>query len=321
MTHDDTRALGRLKNVRPREIWPHEALHFTPWMLTNVDVLSDLLGMDLVLEEAEHPVGGFSLDLKGYDQATGEVVIVENQLESSDHLHLGQIITYAAGTDPTTVVWVAAGFRPEHRAAIDWLNQRTDENTRFFGVIVRVVQIGDSIPAPNFELAAAPNDWRKHVKAATSAPSAELTESQRTFQEFWEFVLGRLREVEPTWTRAKTSRAAWIDVPTGMASVAHSLQWNAGTLSCQLYFSSSDGELNLRRFEALRARRHEFEEVLRVGADWDVMEGRKGTRIIVRSHFDDITHRAQWSDMAVWLVDMIGRFKAAEDAVGGILPA
>lgn len=78
MTHDDTRALGRLKNVRPREIWPHEALHFTPWMLTNVDVLSDLLGMDLVLEEAEHPVGGFSLDLKGYDQSTGEVVIVEN---------------------------------------------------------------------------------------------------------------------------------------------------------------------------------------------------------------------------------------------------
>ena len=101
-----TPSLGRLSTVAARQVWPHEARDFTPWLLNNVDVLSDLLGMDLVLERAEHPVGGFSLDLKGYDEATGGAVIVENQLETSDHTHLGQIITYAAGTDPTTIVWV-----------------------------------------------------------------------------------------------------------------------------------------------------------------------------------------------------------------------
>src|SRR3712207_5308880 len=102
-------------------------------------------------EAAEHPVGGFSLDLIGKDESTGEVVIVENQLETSDHGHLGQLLTYAAGTDPTTVVWIASAFRPEHRAALDWLNARTDEGTRFFGVQLGVVRIGDSEPAPLFK--------------------------------------------------------------------------------------------------------------------------------------------------------------------------
>src|SRR4051812_44022072 len=121
VTNPSLPALGRLIPVSPREVWPHEALSFTPWLLNNVDVLSDLLGMELSLDVAEHPVGDFSLDLMGRDVTTGKVVIVENQLEGSDHGHLGQILTYAAGTDPTTIVWVAASFRPEHRAAIDWL--------------------------------------------------------------------------------------------------------------------------------------------------------------------------------------------------------
>ncbi|AXY53332.1 hypothetical protein YT1_3937 [Rhodococcus ruber] len=165
-------------------IWPHEAIDFTPWLLQNVDVLSDLLGMDLVLAAAEHPVGDFSLDLKGYDEATGEVVIVENQLEQSDHTHLGQIITYAAGTDPTTIVWVTTGFRPEHRAAIDWLNQRTDENTRVFGVVIQVVQIGDSQPAPNFDLVVQPNDWEKQVRQAASPRAGEASARVRRYREF-----------------------------------------------------------------------------------------------------------------------------------------
>lgn len=148
---------------RTRTVWPHEAHSFTPWLLNNVDVLSDLLGMDLELQVAEHPVGGFSLDLLGRDLSDESVVIVENQLELSDHTHLGQILTYAAGTDPKTIVWITAGFRPEHRAALDWLNEHTDPDTRFFGIEIAVVQIGGSTPAPNFKLAVEPNDWEKQV--------------------------------------------------------------------------------------------------------------------------------------------------------------
>jgi hypothetical protein len=182
--------LGRLTIVPPRDVWPREAHDFTPWLLENVDVLSDLLGMDLALEVAEHPVGGFSLDLLGRDDATGQVVIVENQLDVSDHTHLGQILTYAAGTDPTTIVWVATGFRPEHRAAIDWLNARTDESTRFFGVEIEVVRIGDSAPAPAFKLVAQPNDWEKQVKAEKASPRSGKAAA---YGAFWTDLLDRIR--------------------------------------------------------------------------------------------------------------------------------
>lgn len=164
--------LGRLTPVPPREVWAHEALNFTPWLLANQDVLGEALGMDLELVTAEHPVGGFSLDLLGHDRATGDTVIVENQLEITDHIHLGQILTYAGGTDPKNIVWIAAAFREEHRAALDWLNTHTDEDTRFFGVEVRVVRIGDSEPAPMLRVVAQPNDWGKQVKRAASSATA-----------------------------------------------------------------------------------------------------------------------------------------------------
>lgn len=214
--------LGRLTVVPAREVWPHEAHDFTPWMLGNVDVLSDLLGMDLSLSVAEHPVGGFSLDLLGVDEATGRTVIVENQLEISDHTHLGQILTYAAGTDPTTIVWVTTGFRPEHRAAIDWLNERTDEDTRFFGVEIGVVRIGESMPAPAFTLVAQPNDWEKQVRR-TVAPG-EPTERARLYWDFWELARTRILQDHPGWTRARTStRDSWFSMSAGTPGATYSM--------------------------------------------------------------------------------------------------
>ncbi|MEQ7846708.1 hypothetical protein [Nocardioides kribbensis] len=161
---DDRRLIGRLNAVPAREVWRHEALDFTPWLLDNADVLSEVLGLDLELDAAEHAVGDFSLDLIGRDRLSGDLVIVENQLEPSDHTHLGQIMTYAGGTDAAHVVWVAPSFRPEHRRALEWLNERTDEATRFFAVEVKVVRIGDSPYAPLLSLAVQPNDWGKQVR-------------------------------------------------------------------------------------------------------------------------------------------------------------
>ena len=161
---DDEIVIGRLKAVPAREVWRHEALDFTPWLLDNADVLSEVIGLDLELDTAEHAVGDFSLDLIGRDRISGDLVIVENQLEQSDHTHLGQIMTYAGGTDAAHVVWVAPSFRPEHRRALEWLNERTDEATRFFAVEVKAVRIGDSPYAPLLSLAVQPNDWGKQVR-------------------------------------------------------------------------------------------------------------------------------------------------------------
>ncbi len=309
--------LGRLVPVKAREVWPHEALDFTPWLLGNVDVLADLLGMDLVLEAAEHPVGDFSLDLIGRDESTGERVIVENQLEVSDHTHLGQIITYAAGTDPTTIVWVTTGFRPEHRAAIDWLNERTDENTRVFGVVIHLVKIGDSQVAPNFELVARPNDWEKTVRRVAREQS-EPSEQALVNMEFWEQFLLAAREKNMPWApRGTTTRGAWIDTVTGVQGQVVTFTFTKRGLQAQLYWGSPDAELNRARYEALASRRTAFDAALGQPAVWDPMDGRKAARVIVQSPFTSINQRDDWAAINDWIIDQRHQIITALEAAGG----
>jgi hypothetical protein len=298
-------------------VWPHEAHSFTPWLLANVDVLSDLLGMELELQVAEHPVGGFSLDLLGRDLADESVVIVENQLEQSDHMHLGQILTYAAGTSPRTIVWITTGFRPEHRAALDWLNEHTDPDTRFFGIEIAVVQIGESIPAPNFKLVAQPNDWGKQVKAATG--TGAVTERSKLYWEFWEKFLNRIQAEHPGWTKAKTPTTyGWVDLPTGIGGVAYETVFAQQGLRVQLYFLSADAATNESRFRALHAVKEQFEESLGEQATWDDKPGKKAAAVYVQSEFESVMHVDQWPAMLDWAIDRNVRFRQAVEAIGGV---
>lgn len=312
--------LGRLAVVPARSVWPHEAHDFTPWLLDNVDVLSDLLGMDLILERAEHPVGDFSLDLIGKDERTDEVVIVENQLEVSDHTHLGQIITYAAGTDSTTIVWVTTGFRSEHRAAIDWLNSRTDENTRVFGVVIKVVRIGESAPAPAFELVAQPNDWEKEVRRSALSSNGEVSERTQAYRRFWELVLGRIHDEGRGWARGRTTSSPYCDTNSGTPGTTYSMGWRRGEgLVVQIYFNDSDGAENERRFDYLADRRDALEAALGASLLWDRMDGRKGARIALLSGvFEDVADADRWSEASDWLIQTQERLRAAVAAVGGL---
>jgi hypothetical protein len=309
--------LGRLSAVAPRKVWSHEAHDFTPWLLQNVDVLSDLLGMDLELEVAEHPVGGFSLDLLGRDLADESVVIVENQLEQSDHTHLGQILTYAAGTNPKTIVWIATSFRPEHRAALDWLNEHTDPDTRFFGVEIQVVRIGESIPAPNFTLVAQPNDWGKQVKAATGA--GPLTERSKLYLEFWERFLNRVATEHPGWTTAKASTPwGWYDLPTGVSGVMYETVFAHQGLRVQLYFSASDAAVNAKRFGTLQEMKVQFEQALGQVAEWDDKPAKKAAAVYVQSEFKNVASVDEWPAMLDWVMDRQVKFRQAVEAVGGM---
>lgn len=312
-------SLGRLAFVHPREVWPHEAHDFTPWLLGNVDVLSDLLGMDLALEAAEHPVGGFSLDLIGKDQATNATVIVENQLEQSDHTHLGQILTYAAGTDPTTIVWVATSFRPEHRAAIDWLNERTDEDTRFFGVQIEVVRIGDSAPAPAFKLIAQPNDWGKQVKATAAQQAGELSGRGRLFWDFWTRFRETVVERHPGWTRSTGStKSYWFGMTAGVANANWIFTFQGGRIGVQLEFVHPDPEVNLLRFRELAERREAIEATYGGAIEWEPCEGRKLTRIGVYGEPADISDEEQWDAWIEWLIATGLSLRTAVAATGGV---
>lgn len=157
--------LGKLTAVAPRDVWPHEAHSFTPWLAENLAQLAEELGLGgLRPVGTEHRVGSFSLDILA-ETDDGQLVAIENQLEPSDHTHLGQCITYAAGVGAFAIVWVLPRLLDEHRAALDWLNEHTDEDVHFFGVEVSVVRIGHSLPAPVFRAESRPNDWQKTARS------------------------------------------------------------------------------------------------------------------------------------------------------------
>ena len=155
---------GKLKIRDPREIWPNEARDFTPWLAKNIKELGNTLEMDLVIEKEEADVGDFSLDLLAKDLSTGRLVIIANQLSQTDHDHLGKLLTYAGALDASVIIWISTMIRDEHRQPLEWLNQKTDSEIDFFGVLMEVLQIDDSKPVFNFRPVVYPNEWVKGGK-------------------------------------------------------------------------------------------------------------------------------------------------------------
>ena len=179
ITHlPDTEAptLGQLESVDPRLAWGNEARGFTPWLSEHLDLLSRAIGIPLELEAVEKNVGAFRADILAKTGQTGQWVLIENQLEKTDHCHLGQLITYASGLKAVTVVWIASTFAEEHRSALDWLNEVTMEGVNFFGVTLELWRIGDSALAPRFNVVSKPNTW---VKGVTIGASSTVSKQQR----------------------------------------------------------------------------------------------------------------------------------------------
>jgi len=169
----DNHEFGRLVDVEPRQAWANEALNFTPWLANNLDRLSEAVGIPLELTGQEVSVGRFSADILARNPVDDQIVLIENQLAWSDHTHLGQILTYLAGTDAQIVIWLAPYFREEHLSAIHWLNQNSQDQFSFFAVRLRVVQIADSPLAPLFDVLEKPNAWERSLQKSTKANEAQ----------------------------------------------------------------------------------------------------------------------------------------------------
>lgn len=167
--------LSELIDVDLRKIWPNEAPDFTPWLAEEgIDLLSDQIGTDISVIEIEADAGNFSVDILAEEVDTGNIIIIENQLEKTNHDHLGKIITYASGLGASIVIWIFKEITEEHRQAIDWLNEITDDNTSFFGLEIKVYQIDDSNPAPKFETVCQPNEWPVNPDIISGIPKKQL---------------------------------------------------------------------------------------------------------------------------------------------------
>jgi len=280
-------------------------------------VLGKTLGMDLEITSSEHPIGGFALDLIGRNLGTGESVIIENQLEGTDHAHLGQLLTYAAGADAANIVWLARNFREEHRAALDWLNSRTDAETRFFGVEIGAVRIGDSDPAPLFQLVAEPNDWRKTAKTSTQA-RAGGGEKPMLYAAFWDRYLAALRDANLSWSRAtKGPQDGWVRTSAGLSGAGYTVSFGRRGLKSELFFDHPDPAVNTRRFGHLLALRPKLEAAYGGPLHFEPLDTRKGCRITDLTP-GDILDQSAWPTYIAWFIDTQRRLRAAVTAAGGI---
>lgn len=296
--------LGKIKRITDiRSVWHHEEKDFSKWLAQdeNLKQLSDAIGIDIVLEERESSVGNFSVDLYALEEGTERRIIIENQLEDTNHDHLGKLITYASGKGAEVIIWVVKRARDEHRQAIEWLNQNTGVNIGFFLVEIELWQIDDSAIAPKFNVVERPNDWAKQMKNVDS-----LSETKQLQLHFWQ-QLSEFIKSNSSFSKEFSPRKAqpqhWYDLSVGSSSYHIGLTVNTqkNLLGAEIYIP--DGK---EKFAVFKKHAQEIENLIGEKVEW--REATKATRIITL-HSCDISKEEQWDSAFNWLMNKAVEFK------------
>lgn len=298
--------LGTLKEITDlRKVWPHEALNFTPWVAENIELLGDAVGLDITVEETESSVGDFNVDIYASETGTDRKIIIENQLEDTDHDHLGKLITYASGKSADVIIWIVKHAREEHKSAVEWLNNHTDEKIGFFLCEIKLFQIGDSQLAPSFTVIEKPNDWAKEIKKTTAA---NPTQQQRL--EYWQ-AFNDYAFKDANFAKAFNGRKPttdhWMDFSIG-SSVCHigvtQIQ-KRSAIGVELYIND-DKEL----FKSLFSHKIEIESDMGMKLDWRELPERKASRILVEKNVHLGDHE-EWQEQFVYIMDVLLKMKKA----------
>jgi hypothetical protein len=290
--------LSKLNKVSLRDVWGHEAIDFTYWLAQseNLDALSEEIGVDIKLVKTEASVGKFSVDILAEEEASGRIIIIENQLEDTNHDHLGKIITYASGYDAEIIIWIVKDVRDEHQKAIEWLNEHTDEDISFFLIKIELWQIEGSNPAPKFEIMVSPNEWAKAIK--TSPSNGELTDTKLQQLEFWNKFKNYVREND-TRIRLKTPRPQhWYDVSMGSSDghVALTINSRENLISCEVYISKKKDLFNF-----LRERKDEIEKEIGESVEW--VDAAVASRMKIKKEVPDLFSQTEAEYYFAWLYE------------------
>lgn len=285
--------IGKLIEVDVRELWKHEQYDFSEWLSKdeNIELVNDIIGLSLVDIQKEVYVGSYRCDLVAKDEANETTVIIENQLEISNHDHLGKVITYASGLSAEVIVWIVKEARAEHRSAVEWLNNNTNKNIGFFLLELHAYKIGDSLPAPKFEVVEKPNDFIKLSKSNDSEVSLNKSQSERL--EFWTLFNEELIENGKPFNPRKPSTDHWYSVALGTSNVKLSIVLinKEGYVGIEIYVNN-----NKEIFDALYEHKNEIENEIGLTFEWNRLDGKKASRIIHKIQgldFDDHSNYKQ----------------------------
>jgi hypothetical protein len=297
--------LSRITKVNPREIWKHEALDFTQWLAKeeNISILCEELGIEINNVKPEAAAGRYNVDIIADEIDSQRKVIIENQLEPTDHKHLGQILTYASAYDAAIIIWIVTDYTEEHRQAIDWFNRNISEGISFFLIQIEVYRIGNSDPAPKFNLICEPNDWGKTVKKSEGGDT--LSELKLQQKEFWE----SLKEYASTAnTRLNLGRVAkpqhWYNIAMGTSRCHIALTQNSQKqyVGCEVYIRNDNA-----LFDQLLKNKALIEKEIGLELEWMELPDATASRILI-TYKGNPRDKTKWPEYFEWLIKIANSF-------------
>ena len=295
--------LGKLEKIKDlRSVWKHEANDFTKWLAEeeNLNTLSEEIGINIELISTEAKTGSFSTDILAVEANTDNKIIIENQLEATNHDHLGKIITYASGHDAKTIIWIVKEAREEHRQAIDWLNEHTDEEINIFLCRIELWKIGDSAIAPKFQIVSSPNNWTKTIKRSLNN---EMSSTKMLLYNYWTKLSEEIDKNYPNFNSRKPRSSNFYDIALG-SSLAHiSLVINTKSeVKCQIWIRDSKP-----MFDFLYNSKDKIEEELGYELEWARLDDYKSSFIAIINN-SDIRDESNWDNLIKWQLNNASKF-------------
>lgn len=302
--------LGTLRQIDLRSVWGHEALHFTRWLSQpeNINLLAEELEINIENIKPEESAGRYSVDILADEVSTKRKVIIENQLEATDHKHLGQILTYASAHDASIIIWIVKDYTEEHKQAIDWFNRHMPEQISFFLVQIELWQIGASEPAPKFNVISQPNNWAKTLKNAVISENGSVSELKLLQQRFWQSLKEYVnrKEIRSSINYGRTPRPQhWYVISIGTSKAHLSLTFNSkqNQLGCELYIKDDEA-----LFNRILQDKENIKSV--IGDNLEFMDLPESVAFrIVKYYQCDPTDETKWDDYFQWLIEQAEIFQ------------
>ena len=297
--------LGILKIITPRKKWNHEERDFTPWLAEHIEELSKAVGIELEVENTEVACGPYSADILAKDTGTGKFVVIENQLEKTNHDHLGKAITYASVLDASTIVWVATNFTEEHKKALDWLNDHTNDEISFYGVLLELWQIDESRPALRFNIISKPNLAVR--QAARSMAIDELSDRRKFQYNFWMKFRDKLEKTKKIPSLQTPKPHYWFDISLGKSGIKISNICNTdeNSIGIRIYISNKIADTMLPYLEN---KKEEIERALGESLLWNPNPNNRD-KIISLLHSTDFNSSKKTDEAIDWLIEKSVKFR------------